>query len=67
MAKKLKSINGNTLVLTEPAPDDESVQVAPNANITLNGQKVALSNLKAGDVIQPSGENPVMSIVASRP
>lgn len=66
MAKNLKSITGSTLVLSEPAPADVELQVAKDAVVTLNGQKVALANLKPGDVIQPSGENPVKTIVASR-
>ena len=67
MAKKLKLIDGTTLHLSEEAPADVQVAVAPNATITLNGQKVGLSDLRPGDVIQPSSGNPVTQVVASRP
>jgi hypothetical protein len=64
--KSFKSFSGTTMVLSDDAGGaDTSVEIAPNATVTLDGNNVSMDKLRAGDTVQSSG-NPATSITATR-
>lgn len=61
----LKSVSGNSLVLTLSDGSDSTRSVAPGAAVTLDGKSALLADLKAGDTVTLSGD-PASSVSATR-
>jgi len=62
----LKSVSGNTLVLSHDGDPDTSHSVATDAVVTVNGLAAKLADLQAGDDVSLSGD-PAKTVAASRP
>lgn len=65
MCGTLKSVSGNSIVVEDSDGNKRTVSVSKEATVTLDGKASKLSELKAGDGVEVSGD-PATSVSATR-